>query len=550
MRRSIVLAVGLLVLLSGCNAVPGGDAGPTTQATTNDGTTDDPTEETADDRSGTGTDTTGDDSTGTGGNADAALPPGLSTDGVADAAALAAAHERLLEGQTYTYDREVSLVAANGTDLGRWSQHTQVGADRLRFNHTQTGEGVSVAGITIEDSRVYTNGSVTYTNASAYRDGYSVASGRGFAATTFSSEQLLADALNASKTSVAAVAPPDDAGGVSADGQWYRVRADAENRTFTYRTLNDTSVEVRASNVTATALVAPSGFVRNLTYEYDFERGTVSGRRTMTVGYSGVGETTVEVPAWVAEAKAVHANRTSDTTEQALADELAPGLNESGVTDAWTLAEAHADALRNRSYTVVSNLTASGLGDDREATADATTKVTRDPTRLVRRSNVSGDARSIGLFGQDVDIWATENGTWYAVERANGTNYRRVAEVVRPVHGSRTDRDSLFVLFSALDTELAGTETANGTTLYRVNATGVRNSETLASQLNADSVRNVSLTALVDERGVVHEYRVAYTATHGNRTTRIERAVRFTALGGTSVERPAWVAEETNATAA
>ncbi|UPW01498.1 hypothetical protein M0R88_05180 [Halorussus gelatinilyticus] len=546
MRRSIVLAVGLLVVLSGCNAFPGGEAEPTTRATTHaDGTIS--AETTAGDRSGTEADASADDSTTTE-SAEAALPPGLSTDGVTDAAALAAAHERALENRSYTYDRDVRVVAANGTRLGRWGQHTQVGAERLRFNHTQTGDGVSVAGVTIEDSRVYTNGSVTYTSASAYRDGYRVASGRGFAATTFSSEQLLADALNASETSVTPVAAPEETGGVSSDGQWYRVRASGESRTFTYRTPNGTA-EVNATNVTATALVAPSGFVRNVTYEYDFERGNVSGHRTMTVRYSGVGETTVEVPAWVAEAKAVHANRTGNATETALADALAPGLNESGVTDAWTLAEVHADTLRNRSYTVVSNLTARGLDDDREATADATTRVTHDPTRLVRRSNVSGDARSIGLFGQDMAVWATENGTWYAVERANGTNYRKVAEVVRPTYGSRTDRDTLFVLFSALDTELAGTLTENGTTLHRVNATGVLNPEALASELNADSVRNVSLTALVDERGVVHEYRVAYTATHGDRTTRIERTTRFVALGETSVERPAWVAEARNATA-
>ncbi|UPV75464.1 hypothetical protein M0R89_05195 [Halorussus limi] len=297
MRRSLALAVGLLLVLAGCNAFPGGETDTTSEVTTRaDGTT-------------VSEATTGEPTETAGGSA---LPPGLSANSVTDAAALAAAHEQVLANQTYTYDRKVRVVADNGSELGRWGQHTQVGAERLRFNHTQTGTGVSVAGITIEDSRVYTNGSVTFWNASAYRDGYRRVAGRGFAETTFSSEQLLADVLNGSATSVTSVAPPEETGGVESDGgQWYRVRAEGENRTFTYRPRNG-SVEVNATNVTATALVAPSGFVRNVTYEYDFERGSVSGHRTMTVRYSAVGETTVEVPAWVDEAEAVHANRTQE----------------------------------------------------------------------------------------------------------------------------------------------------------------------------------------------------------------------------------------------
>jgi hypothetical protein len=569
MRRSIVLAVGLLVLLSGCNAVPGGDAGPTTQATTHaDGTTGgDPTESTAgdsadataDDRSGADAEETADDATTTESSADPALAPGLSADEVTDAAALAAAHERSLEDRTYSYDRSVRVVAANGTELGRWSQHTQVGEDRLRFNHSQTGSGVSVAGITIDDSRLYTNGSVTFSKASVYRDGYHRESGRGFAATTFSSEQLLADVLNASETSVTPVAPPADTAGVSGDGQWYRVRAAGDGRTLTYQTLNDTTVEVRTSNVTATALVAPAGFVRNLTFEYDFERGNVSGRRTMTVRYSSVGETEVAVPAWVAEAKAVHANRTGDATEESATEEetekaldgsLAPGLNESGVTDAAALADAHEAVLRNTSYATVSNTTARAPDGTLLAQLDDTTTFGHDPLRYRSESSVEGEnPRVIGAFGSDLEVWASENGTWQAIERPNGTEYRKVADRIRLSAADRTNRDALFVLFSTVNTTVADTETRNGTALYRVNSTDVTGPEALASHLRADSVSNVSLSALVDERGLVREYRVEYTATLGGKTSRVERTVRFTALGETTVERPAWVAEASNSTA-
>ena len=71
-----------------------------------------------------------------------------------------------------------------------------------------------------------------------------------------------------------------------------------------------------------------------------------------------------------------------------------------------------------------------------------------------------------------------------------------------------------------------------------------------AKAVHENRTSDATEEALVDENGVVREYRVAYTATLGENTSRIERTVQFTALGETTVERPAWVAEETNATAA
>jgi hypothetical protein len=281
MRHVAVLSVCFLLVLAGCNAVPGGD-GPAAETTT------ELPEETTASETNAG---------------EAILPPGLSMSGVTDARALAQAHEETLSGQSYTYDREVRTVAANGTELGRWSQHTQIGADRLRFNHTQTGTGVSVAGITIEDTHIYTNGSVTFWNVGASGEGYRRDSGRGFAANTFSSAQLLAEVLNGSETSVEAV---------ERDGEtWYRVRVASDDRTFAYNAPNGTS-EVDAADVTATALVAPSGLVRNVTYEFDFARGNVSGHRTMTIRYSAVGETEVAIPAWVEDAQ-----RATNTTREA-----------------------------------------------------------------------------------------------------------------------------------------------------------------------------------------------------------------------------------------
>lgn len=270
MSRTAVLAVALLLVLAGCGGFSG-DGATDADATT---LPEETTVESTDDP-----------------------PPGLSESGVTDAAALAAAHEAALVDRSYTYDREVRIVAENGTELGRWHQRAQVGADRAEFNYSQTGEGVSVSGRTVESVRVYANGSVTLWDEDPESDDggeFRRESGPGFAETTFSNDRLLADVLNASETSVEAV---------ERDGRtWYRVEAADEGGTYAYDGPNGT-VEVEATNVTATALVAPSGLVRNLTYEFDFVRGETSGRRTMEIRYSELGATAVEVPAWVADAK-------------------------------------------------------------------------------------------------------------------------------------------------------------------------------------------------------------------------------------------------------
>lgn len=273
MRRvALTVLLSVMLILAGCNSAPGGGNQPPSTVA-NDTTTETPIE--------------------------GEYPPGLSASGVTDAEAFAAAHEESLANRSYTYTREATVTAVNGSQLGNWTEYAQVGPERLRFNNTQTGTGVNVAGHAIDDIRIYTNGSVTLIDADG-SDDYRRKAGRGFAANTFSSASFLVDAFNTTETSVTTV---------ERDGQtWYRVTAAPENETFTYR-YPDETVEIRATDLSTTALVSPSGLVTNFTHEYDFERGSVSGHRTMEIRYSAVGETTVERPSWYDEAINVTSER-------------------------------------------------------------------------------------------------------------------------------------------------------------------------------------------------------------------------------------------------
>lgn len=252
--------------------------------------------------------------------------------------------------------------------------------------------------------------------------------------------------------------------------------------------------------------------------------------------------------------------RTTQTTGEAndtneSESQLAPGLTKSGVTDATLLADAHAAVLANTSYTAESQRLASNGTGNQNATVvvlsrtNTTTKVAHEPTRVFWRYDFSGNASVTPAFPQDIEVWSGENETFEAVEGQNGTTYRESNGRGVSVASARTGRDTLSVLFGSLNTSVTRTTTQNGTTLYRVNSTGVADNATLASLFGVESASNVSMTALVDSDGLVHEYHVEYDATSGNRTWHVSQTSRFTALGETTVERPPWYDEAVNATA-
>jgi len=117
-----------------------------------------------------------------------------------------------------------------------------------------------------------------------------------------------------------------------------------------------------------------------------------------------------------------------------------------------------------------------------------------------------------------------------------------------PTRSDYDFRNSMFLtLFTALETRVVGQETRNGTELHRVRATNLTNSEYLPTPLTiapAQNPRNISFRALVDSQGIVRSYSLAYTATvtqrGANTTYRITQSARWTDIGSTTVERPAW----------
>lgn len=266
-----------------------------------------------------------------------------------------------------------------------------------------------------------------------------------------------------------------------------------------------------------------------------------AGCNAFPSGDAGTVETTSDADG------ATAAETTESTTGTASDADMPPGLSASGVTEPWKLADAHRAALNDTSYTVETNLTASENGTVL-ARSNSTVNVAAGGTPQFNRYEVGGERPgAIGSLAHDVEAWVDENQTLYAMEGPNGTTYQRSAAEARPPLRP-TGRDHLYVLFSGFDTTVAGTEMRDGTTHYRVNSTGVADAEVLASTLRTETVANASLSALVTEDGLIRVYRVEYAGTVENATVRVERTVRFTELGETTVERPPWYDEAVNAT--
>ena len=59
---------------------------------------------------------------------------------------------------------------------------------------------------------------------------------------------------------------------------------------------------------------------------------------------------------------------------------------------------------------------------------------------------------------------------------------------------------------------------------------------------------NAEARVLVDERGRVQRYRLEYETTYDGRTVGVTETVRWSAVGGTSVDPPDWLDRARNAT--
>ena len=256
--RRTLLAV-LLVVTAGCGALPAGTDEPTTTDTLTPVPVPNATDEPGPDGE--------------------SLPPGVSANGTLDVDRLARAHADALAGTSYTETLARTVTVAGAP--------TTVGQSLRRVAVDGNATLVERAGTRLVPRRtIYSDSRGTYLRVSdSNRTRVVELSGSGRVPTPGATVSSFLDGP------AVEVTPVERRGTVL-----YRLTVTPDERPGALEARQGT---VAASNVSVTALVARSGFVRELSMTYDRDDGARQQRVRIAVEYTGLGTTDVSRPPWV-----------------------------------------------------------------------------------------------------------------------------------------------------------------------------------------------------------------------------------------------------------
>lgn len=240
----------------------------------------------------------------------------------------------------------------------------------------------------------------------------------------------------------------------------------------------------------------------------------IAGCSTPLVGERGPTETSTVTPAPLP----------GESTESEESRQYPPGIAPEGVTDAARLVDAHDAVLANTSHTV-------RLSSTREY-ANGSTQTRYDRVLRVAAPDRFHYVLSVQDAGRErrIERWRAGEEALAAVTADGETTYRRLDAPQRPTLVTRSE---LARVLEIAPSRLAGTETRNGTRLYRL----------AGGPADVSGLSNVSYVALVDPRGLLVSYTVTYEVSERDRTRSVRVTAAFDAVGETTVERPRWYDE-------
>ncbi|WP_276259953.1 hypothetical protein [Haloglomus litoreum] len=225
-------------------------------------------------------------------------------------------------------------------------------------------------------------------------------------------------------------------------------------------------------------------------------------------------------------------------------EELAPGLTTDGVTDPLALANAHGEALGAR-YRFTSNWTVRYPNGTVFARADQSATVTPDAfvarvAAVGRPGFITSGAETTAVF------WSNRTALATRVERDGRVSYRYAdgvayADAAGFYTSLRRPRPWLnhYALFSSVETRTVG-RVDGAPTRYRVVGETLRDPATFGATSGLRRATNVSLEAIVSERGIVRSLHLSYSGRlpEGERV-RVTRRIIYRS-DAPEVTRPAW----------
>lgn len=275
MRKALQAAlIGALLVVAGCTGAPGGTTTADTQTQTTIST------ETTATTATTTTTTT---------PAPEQLAPGLTENGVANAADLASAHSKFLQGRQYTIVRTHTEESGDGTLLTRKVSRAKYERSNGEyfFNQSINGTRDEILGSPTGHLEIWSDGSSTYSALTV--DGNTTY--KASAAIPLSDDHYgkLYTLLSTTETKVVEKTPEG------------RYTIEATNVEYPGSIAPDRFADVK--NVSFTATVTADGLVENYEYAYTGVKADGSEIRVSERGrFVAFEDTTVESPEWVSEA--------------------------------------------------------------------------------------------------------------------------------------------------------------------------------------------------------------------------------------------------------
>lgn len=215
-----------------------------------------------------------------------------------------------------------------------------------------------------------------------------------------------------------------------------------------------------------------------------------------------------------------------------------PGVDASGRVDPGELLDAHTDELGGQSVTVTARGSQRFVANGTVRQRVTTRELASGDGEFYRVEEFDGTVRAVlGATEGRVEAWS--NGSLGVMEvTVNDTTTYEPGAFRR---GGTARYDRLYNLVSLLDPRVVGERTVDGREVYVARSNVSELEAPLGRTGRRVRARNVSFVAWIDEDGLIRGYRLEYDFAVGNATVHVEDALRFRAVGETSVPRPEWV---------
>jgi len=204
---------------------------------------------------------------------------------------------------------------------------------------------------------------------------------------------------------------------------------------------------------------------------------------------------------------------------------LPPGLSGGGVTDADVIAQAHLDALPEKSYRWHARTTFQGNRSDQLLTVEG-------PKTYAYRYTSPGALTNTSEFADGETVYTRY---YRFVERLRRAPAPNATDQYGPIAAGAIER------YLAVENATVAETVADGRLHYRVRATTDR-------YRRIGGATDYTVTAVIAPEGFVRSLNVSYVNRGGDRPIDVTHRFRYDAVGRATVERPNWLSEDQWAT--